>query len=114
MGLIDEFQSLKAVTVEELEEQAEEVDYLTPREFAKLIGVHPQQVYGWIKKGVFEAERCQCGRTVVCVSKSKATLAKKAKELGRYVDPEDDPRFREQRQGSDLQGVSREDSVQED
>jgi|SRR5579875_125305 len=91
MGLQDEVQALKAISVEELQEQADEVDYLTPREFAKLQGVHAQQVYNWIRKGVIEAERCKCGRTVVCVSKAKAALDKKKRARGEIIRPEDDP-----------------------
>lgn len=83
--LMDEFQALKAISVEELQEQADEVDYLTPRELAKLLGVHPQQVYTWIRKGQLEAERCKCGRTVVCVSKTRAMLEKRQRELGKIV-----------------------------
>lgn len=101
--LADEMQALKSISIEELQEQAEAVDYLTPREFAKLEGCRPQQVYAWIRKGVLEAERCKCGRTVLCVSKSKATLEKKARELGRYVDPADDPQHGVQGQGDDMQ-----------
>jgi hypothetical protein len=93
VGLIDEKESLKAISVEELKEQAEEEDYLTPREFAKLMGVFPQQVYTWIRKGVFQAEKCKCGRTVVCVSAAQAAINKKARELGKFVDPKDDPRY---------------------
>lgn len=90
--LSEEAQPLKAISIEELEEQAEEVDYLTPREFAKLLGIYPQQVYNHIRKGVYEAERCKCGRVVVCVSKAKIALARRDRELGRYIRPEDDPR----------------------
>jgi len=93
MGLMENFQALKSTTVEELQEQADEIDYLTPRELGKLLKVHPQQVYAWIRKGVFEAEKCKCGRTVVCVSKAKAAMEKKARELGRFVDPALDPKY---------------------
>lgn len=92
MGLMDEFQALKSISVEELEEQAFDVDYLTPREFAKLLSVHPQQIYTWIRKGILEAERCKCGRTVLCVSKSRATLDRRNRALGRIVDPTLDPK----------------------
>ena len=90
--LSDEMQALKSISVEELEEQAEEIDYLTPREFAKLLGIFPQQVYSHIRKGVYEAERCKCGRVVICVSKAKQALARRDRELGRYIRPQDDPR----------------------
>lgn len=90
MGLQERMQALKATSVEELKEQADEVDFLTPREFAKLRGVQPQQVYGWIRKGVIEAENCKCGRTIVCVSKSTAILNKRKRDVGQIVDPEPD------------------------
>lgn len=93
MGLADEFQALKAVSIEELEEQAAAEDYLTPREFAKMLKMHPQQVYDWIRKGRIEAEKCKCGRSVVCVSKAKAAIEKRQRELGRIVDPTNDPRY---------------------
>jgi hypothetical protein len=83
-------QPLKATSVEELQEQADEVDYLTPREFAKLIGVKPQQVYAWLRKGILDAERCKCGRTILCVSKSQATLAARKIARGEVVDSRPD------------------------
>jgi hypothetical protein len=82
---MDKF-ALSDLTIEELQEQADDVDYLTPREFAKLIHVLPQQVYGWIRRGVLEAERCTCGRTVICVSRAQATLAARARARGDILD----------------------------
>jgi hypothetical protein len=93
--LSEELQALKSISVEELQEQADEIDFLTPREFAKLRGVRPQQVYKWIRDGVIEAERCKCSRTVVCVSKAQAVLNRRARELGNLIDPTDDPRHDE-------------------
>lgn len=107
MGLQDEMHALKSISVEELQEQADEVDFLTPRELAKLLGVHPQQVYTWIRKGVFEAERCKCGRTVVCVSKAKAALDKKKRERGEIIRPEDDPQIALPEPESILDSVAR-------
>lgn len=83
MNLIDDKESLKAISVEELEQQAHERDLLTPREVAKLLGVHPQQVYQWIRKRIIRYEKCECGRTMVRVSRSKAQLNKKARDLGK-------------------------------
>lgn len=51
----------------ELEDQAQEVGKLSPREFAKLIGVAPQMVYYYIRTGKIELEYCICGRKVVDV-----------------------------------------------
>jgi excisionase family DNA binding protein len=111
VGVIDEKESLKAISVEELEEQADEVGFLTPRELAKLLGVHPQQVYGWIRKGVLEAERCKCGRTIVDVQNSRDVLNKKARDLGRpepYPSKEetDDAAGTEERISEPSSGVS--------
>jgi hypothetical protein len=91
-------ESLNDVSIEELEEQADEIDYLTPREFAKLIKVRPQQVYGWMRKGVLHGERCACGRVVLCVSKSKTALATSPRTRREALDTDpDDPRVQGQR-----------------
>lgn len=81
---------LRDISLEELQEQADEVDYLTPREFAKLIDVAPQQVYSWIRKGVINDERCQCGRRVVCVSVAKTTLQARKASRGEKLDTRPD------------------------
>ncbi len=81
---------LREISIEELQEQADEVDYLTPREFAKLINVAPQQVYGWIRKGVIVDERCQCGRRVVQVSRAQATLQARKSARGEVLDTRPD------------------------
>ena len=94
MGLLDDHESLKAISIEELEEQATEIGYLTPREFAKLINVAAQQVYTWIRKGVLESEKCKCGRTVIDVAAARASLRKKAESLGKHVDATYDPKYR--------------------
>ena len=82
--------SLKETSIEELKEQADEVDYLTPREFAKLVEVLPQQVYAWIRKGVLNAEQCKCGRTVVQVSRALKTLEARARTRGEVLDTRPD------------------------
>ena len=89
-SLSEVIQPLKNTSVEELQEQADDIDYLTPREFAKLQGVKPQQVYQYIRKGVLVAERCKCGRTVICVSKAKATLEARKVQRGELVDSRPD------------------------
>ena len=82
--------SLKETSIEELKEQADAVDYLTPREFAKLIDVLPQQVYAWIRKGVLAAGQCKCGRTVVQVSRALKTLEARARVRGEVLDTRPD------------------------
>ena len=98
MGLQENMQALKSTTVEELQEQAEEVGFLTPREFAKLRGVHAQQVYTWIRKGWIESEKCKCGRTIVNTAKAVEALDKRARDIGRIVDTSPDEE-REQHEG---------------
>lgn len=53
--------------LDEIRDQAEEVGFLTPREFAKLMDVAPQQIYYWIRNGVLETEQCRCGRRILNV-----------------------------------------------
>ena len=93
MGLQDEMQALKATSIEELQEQAEEVGFLTPREFAKLKGKQAQQVYGWVRKGTIESEKCKCGRTIIDVKKAEAALLRRDIALGRAIPPELDPKY---------------------
>jgi hypothetical protein len=86
-------QTLDQTSVEELEEQAGAVDYLTPREFAKLVGIRGEQIYGYIRKGIIEPERCQCGRTVIRVSTAKEALdsfRRKSRIHGQPVAPKHD------------------------
>jgi hypothetical protein len=86
-------QTLDQTSVEELEEQAGAVDYLTPREFAKLVGIRGEQIYGYIRKGIIEPERCQCGRTVIRVSTAKEALEsfrRKSRIHGQPVAPKHD------------------------
>lgn len=51
----------------EIEDQAETVGFLTPREYAKLRGMQPQLVYYFIRTKKIEVELCKCGRKVVNV-----------------------------------------------
>ena len=93
MGLQDEMQALKAISVDELREQADDTGHLTPREFAKLKGKHAQQVYGWIRKGVIKSKKCECGRTIINVKEAEEALLKREQALGRHVPPELDPKY---------------------
>lgn len=70
-------------SIEEIEEQAEEVGKLTPIDFAKLIGKAPQLVYYYIRTGVIKDERCACGRKVVDVHSAREALeTKESKRRG--------------------------------
>jgi len=82
--------SLKETSLDELKEQADEVGYLTPREFAKLIGVLPQQVYAWIRKGVLSAEQCKCGRSIIQVPRALKTLEARSRVRGEALDTRPD------------------------
>ena len=56
----------------EIEDQAETVGKLTPREYAKIRHMQPQLVYYHIRNGHFDLELCVCGRKVVDVAKTDA------------------------------------------
>ena len=57
----DEFERM------EIEDQAETVGKLTPREYAKIRHMQPQLVYYHIRNGHFPLELCVCGRKVIDV-----------------------------------------------
>jgi hypothetical protein len=63
----------------ELVDQAEEVGFLTPREYAKLHGMQPQLVYYYIRTKQLEVELCKCGRKVIDVVKADTLFASKKK-----------------------------------
>lgn len=52
----------------ELQDQADEVGKLTPREYARLRGMAPQLVYYHIRQDHIELETCICGRKVIDVA----------------------------------------------
>jgi hypothetical protein len=79
MEAFDPDPPLEGISIEELQEQADEVGFLTPREFAKLVNIAPQQVYAWIRKGVIESERCKCGRRVVEVERALAVVEERGR-----------------------------------
>lgn len=54
---------------------------LTPRDFAKEVGVAPQLVYYHIRQGHIEVVECECGRKVIDVEAAKAAF----KEFGRGI-----------------------------
>lgn len=67
---------------DELEDQAEIVGQLTPREYAQLRGMAPQLVYYYIRQGVLETFLCLCGRKVINVAKSDQALAERKDKRG--------------------------------
>ena len=54
----------------DLEDQAEVVGFLTPREYARLRHFTPQNIYHHIRQKHIEVELCRCGRKVIDVKKT--------------------------------------------
>ncbi len=73
--------------LEDIKEQARVVGKLTPIEFARMNGIAPQQVYGWIRKGDLETEYCICGRKVLDVATAQEVLKTKKRKRNRNVEP---------------------------
>lgn len=71
--------------LEDIQEQADIVGYLTPREYARLRSMHPQQVYAYIRKGIIETEHCRCGRRVVNVEEADKALSPEEKARRREL-----------------------------
>lgn len=61
---------------------------LTPRDFAKLIGVAPQLVYYYIRTNKLEVERCDCGRKCVIVADAKTFFETKDQVIDKSPDNE--------------------------
>ncbi len=64
----------------ELEDQAETVGFLTPREYGKLRKIAPQLVYYYIRNKVIETEVCKCGRKIINVNETDRILSERRKE----------------------------------
>src|SRR6516164_3827613 len=93
---IPEITSEEDLELFELKDQAEEVGFLTPREYAKARGMNPQLVYYYIRTGAIKDERCKCGRRVLDVRATDETLQTKAATRGRVLDTRsDDARHRD-------------------
>lgn len=52
-------------------DELDDAPLLSPREFAKLIGVAPQLVYYYIRTKKIDVEICNCGRKTVNVEKAR-------------------------------------------
>jgi hypothetical protein len=61
----------------ELEDQAETVGKLTPREYARLRGLTPQIIYYYIRNNVLKLEMCVCGRKVIDVADTDEILTRR-------------------------------------
>jgi hypothetical protein len=64
----------KQMERDELQDQMELLGKMTPREFAKLKCIAPQQVYYYIRSGKIEMEKCICGRHVIDTEKASEFL----------------------------------------
>jgi hypothetical protein len=51
----------------DLEDQAEIVGKMKPRQYAQLRGIYPQRVYQAIRNGRLEGEQCACGSRIIDV-----------------------------------------------
>lgn len=85
----------------DIQDQAEVVGYLTPREYAKLRGMSPQLVYYYIRNKIIEVEPCRCGRTVLNVDQADAALQAKARQRRKQLDTRPDAE-RDEGQGTPL------------
>jgi len=54
----------------DIQEQADTVGFLTPREYARLRNMAPQMVYYYIRNKVIETDYCRCGRRVLNVQEA--------------------------------------------
>jgi hypothetical protein len=70
---IDEFE--KMLEADELNDQP----YMKPVQYAKLRGLYPQQVYGWMRNGTLTSKRCDCGSRVIEVYEADELLRAKGK-----------------------------------
>jgi hypothetical protein len=75
--------------LEEIQDQADVVGKLTPREYAQLRGMSPQLVYYYIRNKVLELEYCLCGRRVLDVNKADDNLQKKKEARSGKLDAGD-------------------------
>lgn len=66
----------------DIEDQAEEVGFLTPREYAKLRGMSPQLVYYYIRTKKIQDERCKCGRRVIAVRAADEAIQTQKNQRG--------------------------------
>jgi hypothetical protein len=57
---------------DDLADQAEVSDLLTPVDYARLRDRRPQLVYYYIRTGRLDIERCNCGRKCINVNKADA------------------------------------------
>ena len=74
----------------DIEDQAQEVGKLTPREYAKLNGMAPQLVYYHVRQGHLKLEHCICGRRVIDVKLADEFFAEAARKKSGIVEVKHD------------------------
>jgi hypothetical protein len=87
---LDEIDDETDLELLEIQDQAETIGKLTPREYAKARGMNPQLMYYYIRTGVVKDERCICGRRVLDVRTTDEVLQTKAATRGRVLDTRSD------------------------
>jgi hypothetical protein len=70
---IDDFE--KMLEGDELNDQP----FMRPVQYAKLRGLYPQQIYGWMRNGTLEWKLCDCGHKVIEVNVADELLRSKGK-----------------------------------
>lgn len=61
--------------IRQMEDDSEGATKGSPIEVARILGIkHPQKVYGWIRAGKLQWERCECGRRVVSIEAVRELL----------------------------------------
>lgn len=61
---------------------------LSPRDFAKTIGVSPQLVYYYIRTGKIKGIVCQCGRKVINVDEARTVFESRGTTVDKRSDEE--------------------------
>ena len=55
------------------------LELMTPRDYATMRGLLPQQVYYYIRKGVIHKIACLCGKTVIDGNQADKALSERGK-----------------------------------
>jgi hypothetical protein len=98
VGNIDDV--IRQMQQDELEDQAEHVTKMTPRDYARARRITPQLIYYYLRTNKLKQAYCECGRLVVDIAEADALFAaiedkrrKKESGLGTLarsdVDPQD-------------------------
>ena len=65
----------------DIQEQANEVDFLTPRDYARLKGVAPQMIYYHIRTGTLETFHCACDEKSLTSKKATTVYRRRRKHV---------------------------------